>query len=89
MADEPIESLSTSPVSPTPDAKKQPLSFGAALQAVVDGHKVTKQEWADESVYLVLLGERVHIMGGTHGDGKLHPFVMRDVDIVAHDWIVL
>jgi len=62
------------------------FTFLPALRAVLDGKRITRAEWGNEELYVVLhegiLRVKMH-------DGLLHDLILRDVDLYANDWRVL
>jgi len=63
------------------------MSFCDALKLVAEGKKITKLEWNDESVYLILHKDKVHIH--TPSDKMLHPLIVTTGDILGDDYIVI
>ena len=66
--------------------KPEEMSFGSALDAVVDGKHMTRASWQDQETYLLLSGGALHIR---KSDGTLHTLIIRDGDITATDWIIV
>jgi len=61
------------------------LSFPEAMQAVMDGEKVTRIEWDNKEEYGFMLNERLTV----HTKGKDHTWMVSEGDMVARDWIIL
>jgi hypothetical protein len=75
--------------SPTPPRKK-PVSTGTmdfpqAIQAVIEGHRITKQEWDDEEIYGQLRKNTLMI----HLEDGWHQWIINDGDLLGDDWITL
>jgi hypothetical protein len=84
------ESMSpTARREPAAQRERRVMDFPEAIKRVASGAKVTKLEWEDDMVFLVLRDNKVMINSGTFNDGKLHPFVMQYGDIVGDDWVSL
>lgn len=72
------------------------MSFPEAMQAVVDGQRVSRQAWGDSSVYVfrsVVASKDGASAGGylAHrtADGKVDAIIIPEVDLDATDWIVV
>lgn len=81
------ENIIEGELSSSPLPQKSPvitMNFPAAMQAVIDGKKVTRLEWNSED-YGFLKGEYLMIKI----KGEEHQWVVRDGDILAEDWIVV
>jgi hypothetical protein len=61
------------------------LTFPEAIQAVIDGHKITKLEWNDESLYGFFRDNRLMIK---LADGW-HLWIVSDGDLFGTDWRIL
>ena len=81
-------SPATSPVVKKLGQKKG-MTFGEAVDKVTDGAKITRDEWEDPEIYGVLKNERLMIKGGVKGDGKFHPWIVGDGDLLSEDWRVI
>ena len=81
-----METISTSPqVEPFPQTKI--ISFAEAMDALLDGKKVRRQEWPDDGTYLVMRDEKVMIF--KLEDKRLHPLTISSGDILGTDWVVI
>lgn len=74
---------------PSPTAKKKvavEMDFPDALREVINGNKVTKLEWNDKNIYLILQDGylRMH-----KEDDKFYNLIVREVDLLGKDWIVV
>lgn len=81
--------------SPTPKARASSveavvatptlLTFAQALEAVVEGRRVTRQGWDQPETVLLLQGEQLSI----RQDGTVRPLIVVTGDITARDWHVV
>ena len=62
------------------------MSFPRAMEAVIDGKRVTRLEWANKNEFGEL--KDGFLMIHTTKDGKFHQWIVNDGDLTAHDWIV-
>ena len=62
------------------------MDFYEALRSVMDGARVTRREWSNREVYMVMNEGRLRIMNGVLGDDRLHDLILQDADITAEDW---
>lgn len=72
-----------SPVPLKREAKK--LTFSEAIQAIIDGHKVTRVDWKTYQSYGVLKDGFLII----HRDGKDFKWIVSEADMVSDDWIII
>ena len=77
-------SASTSPTRRTVVAVER-MMFGKAMDAVVNGAKVSRQEWNAPDIYVFLKDEVLSIHNST-GD---HALIVSVGDIVNVDWVVV
>lgn len=76
----PKKASSTVEVSPT-------MSFYEALRLIVsDGGYATKVEWNNPNVFMTMNGETLCLH---MEDNLLHPFIVRDADILGEDWVFI
>jgi len=61
------------------------LSFPNAIQAIINGEKVRREEWADKEEYCLLKDNFLMI----HRNGKFHAWIVSEGDVMAIDWIVI
>lgn len=80
-----MNDVTTAPSSPVPS---QPvvLSFGHAMQAVVEGKKITRQGWENPAVYGFIEEQELRIM---LADGTPHRWILSPGDISADDWVIV
>jgi len=72
-------------MSPTPSKIKE-MDFPDALREVIAGKKITKLEWCNKEVYVVLENEYLTLY---KDDGKPYRFILRDGDIKGEDFVVI
>lgn len=75
------------------------LDWPAAQRAVMDGQRVTRREWANQAIYMLLADGRLTIRlprsaSGPlprliDGDMGLHDMIVSDGDLLATDWTVV
>ena len=73
----------TSPVITKPVVKK--LTFPEAIKEVINGKKITKEEWEDKESYGMLKDGFLMI----HLKEIFHKWVVNDGDLLGEDWIVI
>lgn len=91
----PPDSLAYSPSSQP--STSPGMDFGTALKQVLRGQPVTRLEWENPSIYLLLYRCRVPNFGVEDGnylsihraDGTVGPLFVSDSDLRADDWIVV
>ena len=80
------EIISASPKPQPQSSQAKTFTFPEAIAAVIDGKRITKLEWNDNSIYGFL---------GTDGylkinlPEKLSDWTLRDADMKGLDWIIL
>lgn len=72
--------------SPHPPNDQKLLDFPEAMRAVIDGHRITKLEWADSQVYCLLRDGYLTIH---KADDIYYRWTINDGDILGKDWIVV
>lgn len=73
----------TSPVPVKKDSKA--MTFPEAMQAIIGGSRVTRQEWGSNAEYGFIKDEKLSI----HTKGKDHSWIVSSGDMMNSDWIVL
>ncbi len=63
------------------------MSFGSAMNAVLNGERVRRADWEDEEVYLTMRDEQLMIFKTE--DKLLHPLTISGGDIAGTDWVVM
>jgi hypothetical protein len=75
--------------SPVPHKKEveEPvkLTLPQALNFVIDGKRITKLDWEDESSYGLLKDGLLKICI----KGKIYDWIISEADLIGIDWIVL
>jgi len=81
------EIVATSPLPKKIEVKDETpmLTFPQAIEAVIDGKKVTMKEWDDVDSYGVMKDGYLII----HRDGKDHQWLVSEADMVAKDFIII
>ena len=72
-------------MSPTPP-KITEMDFPTALREVIAGKKITKLEWCNKEVVVLLEKEILTIY---RDDGKSYQLILSEADIKGSDWIVV
>ena len=70
-----------SPVAALPEL----LDFPVAMQAVIDGKSISKQEWDDIQIHCQLRRGNLQIF---LSDGKWHNWIVSEADMLGQDWFV-
>ena len=69
-----------------PPAQVDGLNFPQAIQAIIDGKRITKAEWDDPRYF----GEHRDSFLMLHKpDGSWHRWLVSDGDLFGHDWVIL
>jgi len=71
--------------SPIIKKEKIEMSFYEALKKLVEGSKITRLDWNNESIYGFLFNGEVCI----HNEDGDHRWIINDGDVLATDWIEL
>lgn len=75
--------------SPIPKKKSNKtsasLSFSNAMQAIINGGKVRREEWSDKEEHCLLKDNFLMI----HRSGKFHAWIVSEGDMMAIDWIIV
>jgi hypothetical protein len=61
------------------------MTFPQAMEAVIDGKKVTRKEWEDVDSYGIMKDGFLII----HRDGKDFQWLVSEADMVASDYIII
>lgn len=65
------------------------FSFSRALDAILEGDRVSREEWGDTRHYgLMKDGILVIHKAGEKAD-LLHPWILNEADITSDDWIII
>ncbi len=75
--------------SPRPQEVKQGIErmdFPGAIQQVINGKKITRDEWKNPNIYGFLNGQFLTIR---KVDGENYQWIINDGDLLAQDWFVV
>jgi hypothetical protein len=61
------------------------FDFPSAINKIIDGKKITKQEWGNKDIYGILSGGFLMI----HNQNKLSQWIISDGDLMGNDWEVV
>ncbi|MBU0781886.1 MAG: hypothetical protein KKC72_17800 [Alphaproteobacteria bacterium] len=78
-------SVKTIAQSPSPSKLKKITTFPQAIAAVIDGKRITKEEWDNPDNYGMLKDHRLML----HLDGKWHLWIVSDGDLTGLDWVIM
>lgn len=73
-------------MSPMPKTIKVGIDFPSAIRGIIDGKKITKLEWQNESIYGILKEERLKLH---KEDGKFYDWILSQGDLEGEDWIII
>jgi hypothetical protein len=80
--------IASSPLPPKkkPEVPTGEMSFPDAMKMVIEGCKVRRSDWPDESEYVFVQDGflRIH-----RPDGKFYNLTVSDGDLFATDWVVI
>jgi hypothetical protein len=72
-----------SPTPVRPERAERMMTFPEAIQKIIDGGKVTKKEWGNPAIYLLLDDGLLRIK---KADGSIVPLFVSDGDMHGTDW---
>lgn len=72
-------------MSPLPQEGKMLFNFPNAMQQIIEGKRIQREEWENKEEYCLLKDAFLMI----YRNGKFHQWVINDGDLLAEDWIVL
>ena len=75
---------SASPSAPPREVEGGTMGFAQAVEHVVDGGRATRIEWGSTAVWMCMYREYLSIRLAA---GETRALLVRDVDIVAKDWV--
>lgn len=78
-------SASPFPQNSEPDKIITNLSFPNAVQAIINGKRVRRVEWADKEEHCLLKDNFLMI----HRGGKFHAWIVSEGDVMAIDWEIV
>lgn len=84
-----MEQQSTSPLPPDTKVRFDPqaLTFPQALDEILKGKKVTKEEWEDENTYGFMEKDKQELW--IYIKGKNRPWVISEGDMIGEDYYVI
>ena len=65
------------------------LDFHEAIDAILDGERVTRLEWKDKRAYCLLKDDLLQIHKAGESERLLHPWIVNNGDLGGLDWFVL
>jgi hypothetical protein len=65
------------------------LGFERAIDAVLEGQHITREEWNDKRTYGLLQDHLLYLHKAGEAKNTLHPWILSDGDLTADDWYVL
>lgn len=80
--------VKTSPPTKKIEEKKR-LTFGEAMASVLDGKRVTREQWDDKRWYGLIKDGILHIHKAGESADRLHPWTLNAGDLDGKDWIIL
>ena len=75
-------------MSPLPSGKKfekKVVAFPAAIEALIGGAKIRREEWSDASEFGLLKDQYLMI----HRGEKFHAWLVSEGDLLALDWVII
>lgn len=74
-------------IKPSRDFIRPPeMKFTEAMQAIIDGKRVTKREWANDDIYGILKDGFLMLH---KADDKFYQWIVSEGDLTGEDWKVL
>ena len=65
------------------------LGFERAIDAMLEGENVTREEWKDKRTYGLLKDGILQLHKKGEDKETTHPWILNDADLVSDDWYVL
>jgi hypothetical protein len=65
--------------------KSLEMDFSEAIRAVINGKRITRLDWDNKEVYVLLRGGFLMI----YQDGEFSRLLVSDGDLLSADWIVV
>lgn len=81
-----MNKITKSPILSKNVKKVNLLTFPQALNEVIDGRKITKQEWDNAEYYGELKDGYLMLH---KPDGKYYQWLINDGDLLGFDWLVI
>ena len=79
------EQTGSSPLPVLYTKEKSLITFPDAIKAVIDGSKVTKEEWESDEVYMMLKDGFLMI----HKDGQDYQLIVSEGDLKGDDFFII
>lgn len=64
-------------------------TFVEILDALLDGKRVTREDWGDKRTYYLIHDNLISIHKAGEAEETIKPVVLSDIDFVADDWTIL
>ena len=84
MAKQNFPTKSPMPKKATPQAIT--TDFHGAIDLILSGKRVTKIEWNNEEIYLMIVDDRLKIH---KTDGLFYDLILQRADMDGKDWIII
>jgi hypothetical protein len=65
------------------------MTFTEAIDAMMDGKRLTRKEWNDKRHYCLMKDYILQIHKAGEAEETIHPWIINDGDIVGEDWEIL
>ena len=72
-------------VAPSASVQYELLNFNEALEALLEGNRVSKTEWNDKEIWFEMRSARLHI----HKHDGYHTLIVSEGDIIGQDYFIL
>lgn len=71
------------------DMNRKQLTFSEAIEAILEGRRVTRMEWKNPQEYVFLQGGFLCIHHSGEATYTYHRLLVSDGDMLAKDWLTL
>lgn len=65
------------------------LDFNGAISAILDGKRVTREEWGDKRFYCLLQDDILQLHKAGEKEKDLHPWIINNGDLGGDDWYII
>jgi len=65
------------------------VDFAKAIEAVLDGKRISRKEWNDLRHYGILKDGLLQIHKAGEAEEDTHPWILNDGDLLSFDWIII
>jgi len=62
------------------------MNFTEAIDKILDGNRITKEEWKDKRHYGLLKDGILQIHKAGEADETIHPWILSEEDLIGEDW---